>query len=109
MDDLIEKKEKLKRLQMIIPKMKDNILKVNTVSGYIDLLGYIKDAHNLSQKECAEYDLEIEDITKADRYTAKKTNQKLDEFCHVSHYLYEQFKILIEEYRKNDFCSFFIW
>lgn len=72
MDDLKEKKKKLIQLQKIIPKMRDDILKVNTVNGYIDLLDYIKEAEDLSQKKCAKFDLEIEDITKADRYTTKK-------------------------------------
>lgn len=106
MDDLKDKIAKLKKLQRIIPRMRDNILKAKMIAGYTDLLGYVREAYNLDENECATFDLEIEDITKSDRHIVKSTNKRILEFEKVALYLYEQFDLLIKEYKKYNFCSF---
>ena len=106
MKNFNDKKNKLLKLREIIMRMPNNITKVNMIDGYAQLLGYYKEICGLTIEETKEYDIDTEFVSKYDRKMEKETQKKINEITKLSPYIYTKFNEIIEEYKKNDFCSY---
>ena len=106
MDEFKEKKELLIGLKKKIALMSDNKKKSELIEGYCSLYNYIKDASDLSVKEMKKFDLELEDLTKFYKRIHRDTSKKLDELSDCATYIKDKFQKIIDEYKKNDICSY---
>ena len=111
MEDLNEKifnnkKNKLLKLRELIMRMPSNSIKVNMIDGYSGLLGYYREICGLSEKESKDYDIDTDFVTKYDQRITKATQNKIDDITRVAPYIYKKFDDIINEYKKNNFCSY---
>ena len=106
MDNLNDKKTKLLGLKKQIISMPSNMLKIKKTEGYVQLLGYLKEIEAILPNEYAKYDIDNDFSIKYDRHVVKKTQNKINEVMELAPYLLRKYSLLIEEYKKNGFCSF---
>lgn len=106
MEDFSDKRRKLLSLRDTIIRMPSNMQKVNMIDGYSGLLGYYKEICGLTNKEAKEYDIDNEFISKYDKRITKATQNKINEITIVAPLLYKKIDEIINEYKKNGFCSY---
>ena len=106
MDDYKDKKKKLLGLKKQIMSMPNNIDKSNKIEGYIQLLGYLSEIGAIDEYSFKDYEIDYNTSVKYDRQVVKTTQKKINEIRQLSPYLYIKYNWLINEYKKNDFCSF---
>jgi len=106
MDDYKDKKNKLLGLKKQIVSMPNNMLKINKTEGFVQLLGYLREIDVILPNEYDKYNIDNDFSIKYDRHVVKKTQNKINEVMKLAPYLLTKYSILIDEYKKNDFCSF---
>ena len=106
MDDFKNKKKKLLGLKKQIMNMPNNISKINKTEGYDQLLGYLREIEAIKNNQIDKYSIDEEFSIKYDRHVIKKTQNKITEVMRLAPYLFIKYSWLINEYKKNDFCSF---
>ena len=106
MEDFGNKKKKLLSLKKIIMQMPNNINKVYIIDGYAQLLGFYKEVCGLTIDETKKYDIDEEFVSKYDKRIIKSTQNKIDELSVVAPILYQKYDDIINEYKKNGFCSY---
>ena len=101
-----DKKKKLLSLREVIMRMPSNMNKVNMIDGYAGLLSYYKEVCALTLEETKEYDIDEEFLSKYDKRITKSTQNKIDEVSNVAPTLYQKYEDIINEYKRNGFCSY---
>ena len=101
-----DKKKKLLSLREVIMRMPSNMNKVNMIDGYAGLLSYYKEVCGLTLEETKEYDIDEEFLSKYDKRITKSTQNKIDEVSNVAPTLYQKYEDIINEYKRNGFCSY---
>lgn len=104
--DFNDKKKRLLSLRETIMRMPSNMNKVNMIDGYAGLLGFYKEVCGLTLDEAKEYDIDEEFLSKYDRKITKITQNKIDEVSEIAPILYKKYDDIINEYKKNGFCSY---
>lgn len=104
--DFSDKKRKLLSLKELIMRMPSNSNKVNMIDGFAQLLGYYQEVCGLSNKEIKEFDIDDEFVDKYDKRITKATQNKISEITKLAPYLYQIYNLIINEYKKNSFCSY---
>ena len=106
MEEFKDKKTKLIGLKKQILSMPNNMVKANKIEGYTHLLCYLKEIGQINYSEYEDYDIDDIFTGKYDRYVVNSTQKKIDELTQLSPYLFVKYNRLIDEYKKNGFCSF---
>lgn len=106
MDEYKDKKKKLLGLKKQIMSMPNNIDKSNKIEGYIQLLGYLSEIGAIDEYSFKDYEIDYNTSVKYDRQVVRTTQKKINEISQLSPYLYIKYNWLINEYKKNGFCSF---
>ena len=106
MSNYDKKRKQLLSLRELIMNMPNNINKVNMVDGYASLLGYYKEICGLNYEELKKLDIDSDFVNKYEKKLAQSTQKKINEITNLAPYIYDKYNVLINEYKKNGFCSY---